>query len=250
MRRRAPGFDPAHFARLTALQTGGAPHAEADVLAWINDGVRLTDGFGMSEAGTVLGMPPGDLNLLRRKAGAAGLPAIDIEIRLVGQGGDDVAAGETGEIWVRGPSVTPGYWRNEEATRAAFSDGWFKSGDAARRDEDGFITIVDRWKDMYVSGGENVYPAEVEAALSVCPGVREVAIVGVPDARWGEVGVAFVVGAGAPVDIVAFCRERLAAYKAPKHVTFVEALPRTASGKVKKAVLRAEWAARHKGEST
>lgn len=242
MLREAPNFNPAHFRRLTALQTGGAPNPASAVRTWLRDGIPMVDGFGMSEAGTLLGMPTGDLDLLIRKAGAAGLPAIDVALRLVDRDGNDVGEGEAGELWFRGPSVTQGYWRNEEATRAAFHDGWFKSGDAARRDADGFYSIVDRWKDMYVSGGENVYPAEVEAVLATCAGVAEIAVTGAPDARWGEVGVAFVVrtgGASLTEDqVIAHCRGALAAYKAPKHVVFVEALPRTASGKVQKNLLR------------
>lgn len=243
--RDAPGFDPAHFHRLTALQTGGAPHPASAVLKWLDDGVCLIDGFGLSEAGTVLGMPPGDLDLLRRKAGAAGLPAITIEVRLVDRSGREVGDGEVGEIWLRGPTVTPGYWRNEEATRATFENGWLKTGDAAQRDAEGFFTVVDRWKEMYVSGGENVYPAEVEAALAGCAGVAEAAVIGVPDARWGETGAAFIVRKRGPepseADVVQFCRGRLAAYKAPKHVIFVDSLPRTASGKLQKGALKTQW---------
>lgn len=253
MMRAARGFDPVHFRCLTALQTGGAPNPTESVLWWLENGVRMVDGFGMSEAGTVLGMPPGDLELLKRKAGSAGLPAMTTEIRLVDQGGRIVGDGETGEIWLRGPSLSPGYWRDEGATRAAFQDGWMRSGDAARRDADGFYTVVDRWKDMYVSGGENVYPAEVEAALASCAGIAEVAIVGVPDARWGEVGVAFVVrGQGAALqerDVVAHCKRALAHYKSPKHVVFVEALPRTASGKLQKNQLRTRWSENSGGET-
>jgi fatty-acyl-CoA synthase len=253
MLRAVPGFDPAHFRRLTALQTGGAPHPEDWVRAWLDEGVHMVDGFGMSEAGTVLGMPPGDLDLLKRKAGAAGLPAITIDIRLVDRDGRDVQNGEAGEIWLRGPSVTSGYWGDEAATRAAFQDGWFKSGDAARRDADGFYAIVDRWKDMYVSGGENVYPTEVEAALVSCPGLAEAAIVGVPDTRWGEAGVAFIVRtAGAILSaehVIAHCKSALASYKAPKSVVFLDSLPRTASGKLQKNLLRQRWSENHGGET-
>jgi fatty-acyl-CoA synthase len=248
--RDAPAFDPARFRRLTALQTGGAPHPASAVLKWLDDGVCLIDGFGLSEAGTVLGMPPGDLDLIRRKAGASGLPAITIEVRLVDRSGRDVGDSEVGEIWLRGPTVTPGYWRNEEATRAAFQNGWLKTGDAAQRDEDGFFTVVDRWKEMYVSGGENVYPAEVEAALAECAGVAEAAVIGVPDARWGETGAAFIVRKRDPepseADVVQFCRSRLAAYKAPKHVIFIDTLPRTASGKLQKSALKARWNELHR----
>ncbi len=245
MMREAPNFDPAPFRKLTALQSGGAPHATAAVMQWLNDGVRMVDGFGMSEAGTILGMPPADIDLLKRKAGAAGLPALHVDIRLVDAEGRDVAVGEVGEIWLRGPSISPGYWRNEGATSAAFKDGWLKSGDAAKQDEDGFYTIVDRWKDMYVTGGENVYPAEVEAVLHGAEGVAEAAIIGVPDERWGETGAAFVVRApGATLraeDVITLCRQSLAPYKAPKHVVFVDALPRTASGKLLKRDLRRAW---------
>lgn len=251
--RQARNFDPAPFRKLVALQTGGAPHAEASVRTWLNDGVMLIDGYGMSEAGTVLGMPPGDLDLLKRKAGAAGLPAFLTETRVVDRDGNDVGDGETGEIWLRGPSVSPGYWRNPTATANARHGEWLKSGDAARRDADGFITLVDRWKDMFISGGENVYPAEVEAAMLELAGVAEAAVFGAPDARWGETGVAFIVcapGAAHNADtITSHCRARLAAYKVPKHVRIVADLPRTASGKVQKAVLRARWIENQESET-
>jgi fatty-acyl-CoA synthase len=193
MLRREAGFDPAPFRRLKALQTGGAPHSAEAVAAWHADGVRCVDGYGMSEAGTVLGMPPQDFDLLRRKSGSVGLPAVGMEVRLVDREGHDVRDGDVGELWLRGPSVTSGYWRDPEATSHAFKDGWLRTGDAARRDADGFFTMVDRWKDMYISGGENVYPAEIEGVLLELPAVDEVAVVGVQDERWGEVGAAYVV---------------------------------------------------------
>ncbi len=241
--RSAPSFDPAPFRRLKVLQTGGAPHARASVLAWIEAGVRCADGYGMTEAGTVLGMPPRDLELLLRKAGAAGVPAASIEIRLRDPEGRDVAAGEIGELCLRGPSVTPGYWRDAGATAQAFVDGWFRTGDAARLDEDGFFTLVDRFKDMYISGGENVFPAEVEAVLRYNPGIIDAAVIGVPDPRWGESGAAFLVMAPGKTltddEIVQFCRTRLAGYKLPKQLHRVNELPRTASGKIRKDLLRA-----------
>lgn len=243
MLRRHPAFDPAPFRRLKALQTGGAPHSAEAVGAWHAQGVRCADGFGMTEAGTVLGMPPADFELLRRKAGSVGLPAVSMDVRLVDREGRDVGSDEVGEIWLRGPSVTPGYWRDPEATRAAFDDGWLRSGDAARRDADGFYTMVDRWKDMYISGGENVYPAEIEGVLLELPAVEEVAVVGIDDERWGEVGAAYVVlapQAQFTLDaMLAHCRHKLAGYKIPKQLHIVDELPRTASGKVKKDLLRA-----------
>lgn len=240
--RAAPAFDLAHFKRLRVLQTGGAPHPRASVRAWVDDGVRCADGYGMSEAGTVLGMPPDDLALLALKAGSAGIPAVGMEVRLRDADGQAVADGEVGELWLRGPSVTPGYWRNAEATKSAIVEGWLRTGDAARRDADGFFTLVDRFKDMYISGGENVYPAEVEAALLETGEVVEAAVIGVPDAKWGEVGVAFVVLAqtstASDMQLLDRCRERLASYKLPREFRRVTELPRTASGKVRKDVLR------------
>ena len=242
MLRQVPDFDPTPFRRLRALQTGGAPHPAAPVLAWVREKVRCVDGFGMTEAGTVLGMPPHDLATLRHKAGSVGVPAANITVRLVDKSGRDVESGEVGELWLRGPSITPGYWRDEATTRAAFQDGWLRTGDAATRDGDGFFTLVDRWKDMFISGGENVYPAEVEAALCEMPGVLEVAVVGVADQKWGEVGSAYLVMSPraqfAPDAVLAHCRRRLAGYKVPKEFHVVDALPRTASGKVRKDLLR------------
>ena len=183
----------------------------------------------------------------RAKVGSAGIPSPAIEVRLVGRDGADVKPGEPGEVWLRGPSVMPGYWNQPEATAKTFApDGWFRTADAARQDEDGYYFIVDRWKDMYITGGENVYPAEVEAALIEMPLVAEAAVVGVPDARWGEAGCAYVVlRPGNPCDIaavMAWCDGRLARYKRPAHVRFIGELPRTASGKIQKDILRRAFA--------
>jgi fatty-acyl-CoA synthase len=155
----------------------------------------------------------------------------------------DAPPGEAGEVLIRGPNVTPGYWNDAEATKEAFAaDGWFRSGDVARIDAAGHLHIVDRLKDMYISGGENVYPAEVESVIFEHPDVSEAAVVGVPDPKWGEVGRAFVVpipGAALDTDSVrAFLASRLAKYKIPVHIDVVPELPRTGSGKVRKAELR------------
>jgi fatty-acyl-CoA synthase len=242
MLRHAKGFDPQPFRRLKALQTGGAPHAAHAIGEWIDDGVRCVDGFGMTEAGTVLGVPPDDFALLRRKAGTVGVPAAHIQVRVVDRKGMDVGVGEVGELWVRGPSVTPGYWRDKLATNSAFRDGWLRTGDAASRDPEGYFTVVDRWKDMYISGGENVYPAEIESVLLEIPGVVEAAVIGISDEKWGETGCAYLVMAAdaqfAPDLILMHCRRKLARYKIPKEIQVVDALPRTASGKLKKDLLR------------
>ena len=233
------------LSKLTALQTGGAPNPPASVRRWVADGVPMIDGFGMTEIGSALSMTPRDLPTIDRKAGSVGLPSMFLEARVVDENGEDVPDGVVGELWVRGPNVSPGYWRRPEETQKTFGGGWLKSGDAARRDEDGFYYIVDRTKDMYISGGENVYPVEVEAAFAELPEILDCAIVGVPDEKWGEVGVAFIQLAGeARLDeagVLAHCRSRLAHYKAPKKVVFVDALPRTPSGKVQKHVLKADW---------
>ena len=167
------------------------------------------------------------------------------EVRIVAPDGTDVGPGDVGELWTKGPNITPGYWNRPDATAAAFEDGWLKSGDAARFDEDGFIYIVDRWKDMYISGGENVYPAEVENVIYQLAQVAEVAIIGVPNDKWGEVGMAIIVRKpGQQLDqrqIIDHCVTRLAKFKVPASVTFIDVLPRNATGKVLKRELRTEF---------
>lgn len=239
-----PAFAKSSLAGLR-LFTGGAPMPVELTLALLDAGILPANGYGMTENGTILCVPL-DPALARAKLGSAGLRAPACEIRLVGPDGRDAADGEIGEIWLRGPSLANGYWRNPAATAAAFHEGWFRSGDAARRDADGFYFIVDRWKDMYISGGENVYPAEVEAVLEALPAVSEAAVVGVPDERWGETGCAYLVlREGAVLETTAVltaCDAAIARYKRPAHVRFVDALPRTASGKVQKDALRRAFA--------
>ena len=240
-----PGFKGANLEGLR-LFTGGAPMPAQVTLALIDAGVRPSNGYGMSENGTVLGVPL-DPAIARAKVGSAGVASPAMEVRLVGRDGVDVKPGEAGEVWLRGPAVMPGYWNQPEATAKTFAPGgWFKTADAARQDGDGYYFIVDRWKDMYITGGENVYPAEVEAALIEAPMVAEAAVIGVPDPRWGETGCAYVVlRPGNPREIaavMAWCDGRLARYKRPAHVRFIAELPRTASGKIQKDVLRRAFA--------
>jgi fatty-acyl-CoA synthase len=202
----------------------------------------MVDGYGMTEAGTLLGMSL-DPERIDRKAGSSGLPPPGLTLRIADDEGRDVAVGEVGEILVAGPNVTSGYWERPDETAKAFTaDGWLRTGDLGRRDEDGFITVVDRRKDMFISGGENVYPVEVEAALIEHPAVGEVAVIGIPDAQWGEVGRAFIVFkpgcSAAPQDFAAHCSSLIARYKVPKDFVFVERLPRSAAGKVLKNELK------------
>jgi fatty-acyl-CoA synthase len=180
-----------------------------------------------------------------RKVGSAGKPFLHTEVRIVDDNGQDIRAGEIGELWTRGPNITPGYWNKPDATESAFHEGWLKTGDAAHIDQEGFIYIVDRWKDMYISGGENVYPAEVENVLHQLPQVADAAVIGVPDPRWGEVGKAILVVKPdqelSTEQVIAHCIANLAKFKVPQSVEFVEILPRNATGKVLKRELRTQF---------
>ena len=245
--RQLPGFDGRRLARLTAYVTGGSPNPEAHHRSWLDDGVMMLNGFGMSETCSSTATPIGDLEILKRKAGTVGVPHLTLELRIVRPDGADAAVGEVGELWCRGASVTPGYWKRPDLNKAAFSEGWFRSGDAALRDADGYYMLVDRLKDMFISGGENVYPAEVEAVLSAMPGVGDMAVIGVPDERWGEVGCAYVVpAAGATLteqQVADHCGRFLARYKVPKQIIITDRIERTASGKSQKHLLLARWRA-------
>ena len=241
--REHPAYAKADLSRLVCLVTGGAPNPAANVQRWLDDGVIMADGFGMSETGSAFNMPIDDPERIRRKVGSSGLPLISLRYRLVKPDGSDAAPGEVGELRLKGPSVTSGYWNQPEATAAAFDEqGYLKSGDLAYADEDGFVFIVDRLKDMFISGGENVYPTEIEAVIAELDVVSEAAVIAVPDPQWGEAGLAYVVpvpGAQVtPEAVIEHVRSRLARYKAPKRVVITDRLPRTASGKLQKNVLR------------
>ena len=228
---QAPGFADADLSSLRTAVVGGAPMPMSLLEAWRERGVEIAQGYGLTEAApNVLCVPPDDAV---RKAGFAGRPYPHVDVRL----------GAGGELQVKGPNVFAGYWRDPEATEAAFDDGWLRTGDVAEQDEEGFVRIVGRLKDMYISGGENVYPAEVEAALHEHDAVADAAVVGVRDERWGEVGVAFVVlrrdASTGEEQLVAHCRERLARFKVPSRVVFLDELPRTGAGKVPKQELAA-----------
>lgn len=242
-----PGFDPEPLRELVDWSIGGAPNPTGNTKRFVRAGIRLAEGFGMTESGSAFAMPTQDMELVLQKAGSCGLPLLCTEARIVDGDGNDLAPGRTGELWLRGPNIARGYWKRPETTAEAFCGGWFMTGDAAMQDADGFFYIVDRHKDMYISGGENVYPAEVEAAIAEPAEVAESAVIGVPDERWGEVGRAYVVPALGrtitPESVLDQCRKRLARFKIPKTVVITDTLPRTASGKLQKHVLK-ERAAR------
>jgi len=238
--RASPHWDASALKVLKAIFIGGAPLSPALIKAFLEDDVALVNGYGMSEAGTVLHMPL-DRDMIAANPGSVGFAAPLTEVRLVAPDGTDVADGDVGEIWLHGPTVTPGYWNKPKETATAFVDGWYRTGDLGRRNEAGLIYIPDRLKDMYITGGENVFPAEVEAVIATHPTVNDVAVIGIPDPRWGESGVAFVVPASSEAlaeDILSHCVSRLATFKRPLCIVFIEAIPRTASGKAQKHILR------------
>ena len=227
-----PRFADADVSSLRLAVVGGAPMPEALLDVWAARGVAILQGYGLTEAApNVLCLAPEDA---RRKAGYAGKPYPYVTCELSPEG----------ELLVRGPNVFPGYWRNEEASEAAFRDGWLLTGDVAERDEEGNYRIRGRLKDMVVSGGENVYPAEIEAVLHEHPAVADAAVVGAPDERWGEVCVAFVV-LERPVsdeELRQHCYDRLARFKVPKAFHVVDELPRNSMGKILKSKLKVEVA--------
>jgi len=235
-----PDFATTDFGRVVSMVVGGAPSPEPLLKSWLEKGVSVQNCYGMTEtASGVLGLDKEDVT---RKMGSVGKPFLHTQVRVVDPDGKDVGEGCTGELWVRGGNVTPGYWNRPDANRSAFTDGWLRTGDAVRVTDDGYYFIVDRWKDMYISGGENVYPAEVEKVLYGMPEIEDAAVIGVTDEKWGEVGRAYIVvkrGETLTAEQIAlFCQDKLARYKQPKSFVFVDALPRTPTGKVKKNVLR------------
>ncbi|POX39319.1 p-hydroxycinnamoyl-CoA synthetase [Streptomyces sp. Ru73] len=238
---RSPRWPTADLSSLRLLTCGGSPVPGPLIAAYQERGLTFQQGYGMTEAA------PGALFLdgehAVSKAGSAGVPHFFTDVRVARPDLSPAGVGEPGEVLVRGPNVMPGYWGLPEVSAAAFADGWFRTGDAARVDADGYVTVVDRLKDMIISGGENVYPAEVEAALLAHPGVAECAVIGVPDERWGEVPRAVVVPRDGvaldPGDVLASLAGRLAKYKIPKSVVVADELPRTASGKLLKPRVRA-----------
>jgi len=201
---------------------------------------RYYQGYGLTEAGPNACYL--DYKDALRKIGSIGKPFTHLELKIVNDKGEPVPQGEVGEIALRGNQVFSGYYRNPEETRKVFLEDWFLTGDLAQMDEEGFVYITDRKKDMIISGGENIYSAEVERVLNLHPSVLETAVVGVPDETWGEAVKAYVVlKAGekaTPVELIEFCRGRLAGYKRPKHVEFLEDFPRTSFGKISKRALR------------
>jgi fatty-acyl-CoA synthase len=235
-----PEFATATFPTLEVAGVGAAPVPLHLLEVWAGRGQVLSQSFGMTEVFSVSFTPP---EKAREQIGSAGHPLMHVKVQIGDEHGLELPRGCTGEIQVRGPGVTPGYWHDPEATRTAFTaNGWFRTGDAGRMTADGIIYVVDRIKDMYISGGENVYPAEVEDVIDALEAVSQCAVIGVPDPKWGEVGLALVVARpGRQLDpdaVLAHCRERLARFKVPRSVRIVASLPLSPQGKVLKKELR------------
>lgn len=239
----APSFGDRDLSSLRAAVSGGAPCPLVVIEGMRARGVQFTEGFGMTETSPNASCLQPDEVL--EHAGSIGKPLMHVEFRLVDDNGDDIAAGEVGELVIRGPNILAGYWERPEATAEAMRGGWFHTGDLGRVDKEGYYTLVDRKKDMIITGGENVYPIEVEQVMYRHPAVNEVAVIGVPDTAWGEttVAVAALVPDGSVTgdELIAWTRERVAHFKAPTRVEFVDALPRTATGKVLKRELRTTY---------
>ena len=228
---------------LTFAVSGGAPCPLVVIKAMQGAGMAFTEGFGMTETAPIAAcLQPEEV---LEHAGSIGRPVGSVDFRIVDDEGHEVPTGQVGELALRGPNVFVGYWGRPQATDEAVRGGWFHTGDLARVDEEGFYTLVDRKKDMVITGGENVYPIEVEQVIFEHPEVLEAAVTGAPDDTWGEMVVATVVRRTESTisedELITWTRERIATFKAPKRLTFVDALPRNATGKVLKRELRKQW---------
>lgn len=234
-----PAWAAAKLSSLRAVYTGSTFILEPDVAPWQAKGIPVVQGYGMTEAPGIALTPP---DALPEQVLAGGRPTFLQQVRVVGSSGHDLPVGEPGEVWTRGPAMMLGYWENDEATRTAVQEGWFRTGDVGVFDEQGYLRVVDRLNDVIIVGTSNVYPADLEGVPATCPQIGEAAVIGRPDADLGEVPVAFVVPArGATLttaQVVALFADRVASYKQPRQVVFLEALPRNALGKVQKAALR------------
>ncbi len=239
MMKHSPLFKQVDLGSVRYAIVGGEPMPLDLIRTWQDRGVPIRQGFGLTEFG------PNVFSLNEehstKKIGSIGFPNFYIEARIVDERGKELGADEIGELVLRGPMSMSGYWKNPEATAQTIRDGWLHTGDLVRRDPEGFYYVVGRKKDMYISGGENIYPAEIEQYLRTHPKVREAAVIGVKDEKWGEVGKAFIVThtgeAIEPSELTDFCLNNLAKFKIPKHFAFLKELPKGDSGKILKRAL-------------
>jgi len=240
MMAQLPEFESADTSTVQGAFVGGAPSTEALLSTYAKKGMPLIQGYGLTETGPTLTVLNAEDAV--SKLGSAGKPIMHVDVRVVNDDGLDVEPNEAGEIIAKGPSVISQYFKRPEAQASSFVDGWLRTGDMGRFDDDGYLFIIDRKKDMFISGGENVYPAEVENCISGLDGVLQIAVIGVPDDKWGEVGAACIVKRPnanlTDQEVISFCSEKIARYKIPKHVHFFDALPLGGTGKVLKNELR------------
>jgi fatty-acyl-CoA synthase len=240
MMQAHPRWETADFSGLEAIMSGGAPCPMPIKQKFWDKGIDFKVGYGLTEAPVNnFWLPPEDV---RRKPESVGHPIFHVDMKVVRDDGSECGPDEEGELLIRGPHIMLGYWNRPEATAETIRDGWLHTGDVARRDGEGYFTIIGRSKDMFISGGENVYPAEIESVMLDHPGIAEAAVIGVPHEKWGEVGRAYVVLADASMGeeaVLAYLADRVAKYKIPKSVVFLTELPKTAIGKIDKKVLEA-----------
>ncbi len=228
----SPKFHTTDLSSLRYAVVGGAPMPIPLIEIWHQKGVPIRQGYGLTEVGPNCFSLNQDAAIT--KQGSIGYPNFYMDARVLSDAGEEAWINEPGELCLRSPVVTPGYWRKPAETSKAIVDGWFHTGDMARKDEDGYFYIVDRKKNMFISGGENVYPAEVEATLIKHPHIKDAAVIGIPDEKWGEVGLAYLV-AKREIEIAEvreFCLKSLAKYKIPKQVCLIDGLPLNESGKL------------------
>lgn len=233
-------FDQTDLGHLDYIIVGGESMPIPLIEKYAAKGVAIRQGYGMTEVGPNLTSLHQDDAI--RKKGSIGRPNFYVKHRIISESGLDAKPNEPGELWLKGPMVTSGYWQNETMTKAAFSDDgkWFKTGDIVIEDDEKYLYIVDRLKNMYISGAENVYPAEIEKVLRQLQEIKECAVIGVKDDKWGEVGKAFIV-LNEPLteeNILAYCIQQLAKFKCPKYIVFVDALPKSDSGKIDRKSLK------------
>ncbi len=235
-----PAFQDSNLASLRYIIVGGEAMPIPLIDLWHSRDIPIRQGYGLTEVGpNVTSLNHTDAI---RKQGSIGTPNFFYQVKIVDEQGAELKGDATGELLLKGPNVTPGYWNNPDATRETIKEGWFHTGDMVRRDGEGFLYVVDRIKNMYISGGENVYPAEVEYLLRKHPGIENVAIIGVPDPKWGETGKAFIVLKKGEVltveQVKEYCIQNLAKYKTPGHVEFVADLPKNHAGKIDRKQLK------------
>jgi fatty-acyl-CoA synthase len=238
-----PEFSSTDFSSVRFFIAGGSPCPRSLMETYMERGVAFNQGYGMTE--TAPGITALRTEDSLRKLGSCGKPLLHTDVKVMDNTGRELSPGETGEVLVKGPNVMKEYWRRPDATAETIVDGWLHTGDMGYFDEEGYLFLMDRKKDMYISGGENVYPAEVEDAIMRFDKVAEVGVIGISDEKWGEVGLAIVVPHKdmevKEEEIIEFCRSKLAKYKIPKKVVFAESLPRTLTGKILKKDLKATY---------